>query len=49
MTYNIADIIKDEVSGKADYVSQDVYVDRLNKCQKCEHLTTLIPLAGRKL
>lgn len=40
------DVISDELTGNAEYVDQQVYIDRLTQCNKCEHLKTLIPLAG---
>ena len=46
MSYGFMDVISDELTGKAEYVDQQTYIDRLAQCQKCEHLKTLIPLAG---
>ena len=40
------DVISDELTGKKEYVDQQTYIDRINICNNCEHLTTLIPLAG---
>lgn len=44
--YGILDVIKDELTGKADYVDPQTYVNRIETCKKCEHFKNIIPLTG---
>ena len=32
--------------GTAEYVDEQTYINRISQCRNCEHLVTLIPLAG---
>lgn len=46
MSYNVLDIIKDEMLGQADHVDQQTYVNRVSICNRCEHLKFFVPLTG---
>lgn len=39
MTYSIIDVVKDELTGNAEYVNKEERLRRLNICQTCSHLT----------
>lgn len=39
MSYSIIDVVKDELTGKAEYVTKEEKLRRLSICQKCDHLT----------
>ena len=41
MTYNVIDVIKDELKGTADKLSKDEQKLRLEICETCEHRTKL--------
>lgn len=47
MSYNIVDVIKDELTGHASYVDEQTYINRISECEKCDHSVSLIPLAGK--
>lgn len=44
--YGIMDVIKDELSGKADYVDIETYNARIAICEPCPHLVHTIPGTG---
>lgn len=46
MTYNLIDVIKDELTGTAQYVSKEEKLRRLNICQTCTHLTKVTHQCG---
>lgn len=46
MTYGIGDIIKDTLTGNAQFVEDETFNKRVSICEKCEHYTQLIPLTG---
>jgi hypothetical protein len=39
--YGLTDVIKDTITGKAEYVSDEVYKSRLDVCKKCRFLIKL--------
>lgn len=43
MSYNLFDIALDELSGNAEYVDQQTYVNRVETCLRCPNLTHYIP------
>ena len=47
MTYNLKDVIVDELTGKAELVDEQTYINRISECEQCEHGVSLIPLAGK--
>lgn len=47
MTYNILDVIKDELTGTAEYVSHEEKLRRLSICLTCEHLKKLSRQCGK--
>jgi hypothetical protein len=47
MSYNILDVIKDEILGEALHVDQQTYIDRVSICMQCEHHKNIIPMTRR--
>lgn len=43
MSYNFFDIVLEELTGKAEYVDQQTYVNRVETCLQCPNLTHYIP------
>lgn len=41
MTYNILDVVKDELRGTADKLTKEEQQKRLDVCKSCEFLTKL--------
>jgi hypothetical protein len=41
MSYNLLDVIKDEVKGTAEYVSDEKEAERLSICDACPEKTVL--------
>jgi hypothetical protein len=46
MTYNIVNVIKDTLTGNAEYVSPEIKQERLNICYKCEEYKKLTHQCG---
>lgn len=41
--YSILDVIKDEILGKAEYVDQQIYIDRVSTCFSCPNSIEIFP------
>jgi hypothetical protein len=46
MTYDIFDVVKDTVSGNAQYASEDIIQKRKMICKRCPHTMNVLPLSS---